>query len=102
MFVIRLYIYVLTFTIHLFVLYHVVRLSLSNCFAGILLQYVNILVVTLPLPLVLLCFLSSAFVGDVVIYLSNLLTVLFSSCIVKLISGREGFVGSGVLLFLGL
>jgi VIT1/CCC1 family predicted Fe2+/Mn2+ transporter len=79
-----------------------IHLSLSGYFTKVLLRCMGVLIIALPLPLILLYFLSDTFINSIMVCLSGLLAMLFSSYVIGLVSNERKFIKDKILLFLKL
>lgn len=101
-FIVHLCVCILAFAVRLFILCRMIHLSLSGYFTKVLLRCMGVLIIALPLPLILLYFLSDTFINSIMVCLSGLLAMLFSSYVIGLVSNERKFIKDKILLFLKL
>lgn len=101
-FVVHLCVCVLAFVVRLFIIRPMIHLSLYDYFIQVLLRCLGVLIMTLPLPLVLLHHLPDTLMGSVIICLSSLLMMSFSSYAIGLTASEKKFINGKILSFLKL
>lgn len=99
-FVVHLAVCLCAFVVRLFILRPLIHLSLFGYFLQVICRCISVLLVAVPLPLVLLHFLPATLSSGVLVCLSGMLLMLFSSYLIGLTGGERRFVDDKVLSFL--
>ncbi len=101
-FVVHLCVCILAFVVRLFIIRPMIHLSLYDYFTQVLLRSLGVLVMAIPLPLVLLFLLPDTLMNSVLVGLSSLFMMAFSSYVTGLTVGEKKFVNGKILSFLKL
>lgn len=99
-FVVHLAVCLCAFVARLFILRPLIHLSLFGYFLQVICRCISVLLVAVPLPLVLLHFLPATLSSGVLVCLSGMLLMFFSSYLIGLTGGERRFVDDKVLSFL--